>query len=184
MHLLRPEWRGFKRWRPLLKAARQVPLSVFAIAACFGLGSGRGSAQALPGPAVLTLGDDGLDANGFLLNPTWQGQAKEPGKLDVARLCGFVAGPGAPRVRELLLRKASCTTQIDLMTLNEPWETKWFGYACNQSSGAGQLSGHVNWFPVTMTGRLWWTSYESGDGDHDYTLHLKTAPPRRPHERQ
>jgi hypothetical protein len=105
------------------------------------------------------------DANGWLLNPTWR--LVRPNSV---KLCDFVAGRGNPPQRPLLIRKDDCTTQRELLRLNEASVKVGGGIACNQQSIDGVPHGHVNWFPVTLVGRSAHVHLYKGDGDVDFDV--------------
>jgi hypothetical protein len=105
------------------------------------------------------------DANGWLLNPTWR--LVRP---NAVTRCDFVAGRGNPPQRPLLIRKDDCTTQWELLRLNEASVKVGGGIACNQQSIDGVPHGHVNWFPVTLLGRSAHVHLFKGDGDVDFDV--------------
>jgi len=120
-----------------------------------------------------------LDPNGFLFNPRW---LNEPaGAPDIDDVCRFRAQAGELDERTLwttATHHGPCLSadEWELVTLNEASATLGLGFVCATSSQIGHVRGHVNWFPVTVTGQVFWHAYAGGVGeDQDLTFDL--APP-------
>ena len=115
------------------------------------------------------------DRNGFLFNPSWHGTS--PRAFDPDAQCAFRAISSELGERRLAVRSSRCLSDLErgVVTLNEAAPTLGLGLICQTNSQLGELRGHVNWFPITATGRLRWVGY-SGDfgADDDLTLDLFT----------
>ena len=118
------------------------------------------------------------DWNGFLLNPAWTGA---DGRTFRPRSdCDFRAATGELGQRTINVRNAKCLSSIErqMVTLNEALGELGLGFECQSNSQIGELRGHVNWFPVTASGRLSWVHYGHGFfDDGDLTLNLFTPYP-------
>ena len=130
------------------------------------------------GQADFDLVSDQQDANGLMQNPHWAAQA-DPKTLDPQRTCGILALHGAAGYRALLLRNPDCfgPEQRCILRLNEPRGPVVAGAACSQAANDGSPHGHLNWFPVTMTGTLRFNGSLLGKGgDHDLTFEFLPDP--------
>jgi hypothetical protein len=116
-----------------------------------------------------------------MLNPGWA----IPGdlrKADPLKRCGFLGYDKASGYRPLVLRHPDCIDpgQRAILRLSESQDLRFGGVVCGQIFDDGSAQGHVNWFPVTMTGRNVWHAYSRGfGGDWDLTwdfLPDSTAP--------
>ena len=135
-------------------------------------------AQAL-GPQPFDLSSLGrYDGNGFMLNPGWKTPA-DFRILDPMARCGILALAGTPGFRNVLLRRGDCfgDAQRELLRLNEARSLRVLGGGCAQATEDGSVQGHVNWFPVTLTGTLHYnktsdfTTQKVGH-DYDHTFEL------------
>jgi hypothetical protein len=120
-----------------------------------------------------------LDSNGFLFNPKWYNADSRT--FDPGNQCGFRAKTGDLDERTLGIRAPTCFSRDDrnIMRLNEPAPTVGLGLVCQTNGQLGEIRGHVNWFPVTATGRLGWVGYsnpETGE-DGDLTMNLYSRMP-------
>ena len=82
---------------------------------------------------------------------------------------------GAPGYRGLLLRKPDCFSdeQRRHLRLVEPQHFVVGGAACNQAVEDGTPHGHLNWFPVTLTGGVRYNGSLMGKGgDFDFTFEM------------
>ena len=147
---------------------------LFSAAACH-----RGEAR-----HVLSLHSDQLkqrpiDPNGFLLNPRWvdTNDAKSPPNIEAR--CRFRVETLDLESRALRTTRGPCLAddERELVTLNEPGPALTFGLVCKTSSILGNVRGHVNWYPVTASGRLKWRGYSDSPGDHDLTMDLLARSP-------
>lgn len=114
------------------------------------------------------------DVNGLLLNPSW-GTGRPATSLDPAHECGIFAVRGAPGYRGLLLRRPGCFSdeQRRHLRLVEPQHFVVGGAACNQAVEDGTPHGHLNWFPVTLTGGVRYNGSLMGKGgDFDFTFEM------------
>src|SRR5439155_13202526 len=114
-----------------------------------------------------------FDPNGFLWNPGWL--SRPVGPPDIERDCRFRAATGHLEERTLFTSRGPCLSGDErrLVTLNEAVSTLGLGLVCATNSQLGHVRGHVNWFPITVTGQLRWDSYSKGLGaDNDITLQL------------
>lgn len=126
-------------------------------------------------PARFDLISEFRDLNGLLLDPTWGDSVRRPGTLDPEEECGILALHGIPGFRRVLIRDPKCFSpeQLHILRIDEPKDVKVGGFICSQPSEDGSVHGHVNWFPVTMTGILRFESYSAGEGgDWDFTFNL------------
>jgi hypothetical protein len=141
-------------------------------------------------PAVVRAADDAApfdlmskarDLNGLMLNPRWRTE-RRPGTLDLERECGILGLHGAPGFRNLLLRRKDCfgDEQRGILRLNEPGQLVVGGAVCNQAADDGFAHGHLNWFPVTMTGAVHYNSFNTVGGDYDVTFEMIPEDPPAP----
>jgi len=73
----------------------------------------------------------------------------------------------------LRIGRYGCSSQLDVLSINEATEPVLLGGACASNDELGLVRGHVNWFPITVAGLLYWKSYEGGGvKDHDVTRWL------------
>jgi hypothetical protein len=118
-----------------------------------------------------------LDPNGFLFNPRWLNGANEP---NIDKLCRFRVLTGHLDERRLVTipRKDPCLSadERNVVTLNETLATVGFGFVCLSNSQTGDVRGHINWFPVTVTGHLRWHGFEGSTGE-DYDLGFDLSSP-------
>ncbi len=125
-------------------------------------------------PARFDLVSNRRDANGLLLNPRW-GVQTDAASLDPAKTCGILGMHGSAGFRSVLLRDTSCFSDSTkaLLRLFEAQSLVAGGAACTQAIEDGSPGGHLNWFPITMTGRLEWGGSLGGNGgDFDLTFNL------------
>jgi hypothetical protein len=115
---------------------------------------------------------DSLDPNGFLRDPVWQGVPSPP--PDIEALCHFRTGRNGAGDRMLRIGRGQsdqCTSQRDTLSLNQAGDPIGLGVACSSNDEVGLIRGHINWFPITVAGRLYWEGYASGRvEDHDITM--------------
>lgn len=129
-----------------------------------------------------------VDPNGFLLNPRWLGAsppsaatrtpaAQDP-PPDVDRRCRFRAATGSLGARYLMVTRGPCLSadELQLVTLDETASPMGSGFVCSTNSLIGDIHGHVNWFPVTVTGQLTWAGYSPLPGDQDFSFDLGNTP--------
>ncbi len=120
------------------------------------------TADDLP-PAPMDLVWDATDVNGVALNPKWGLQVTDPGTLpDVPQLC-FVP-PDGPFDSSL------CTSQA--VGTDEPVGLKRLICSIGVTTS---LPGHVNWYPGTFEGPIYWDSLSFADRDNNVRL----VPPER-----
>lgn len=126
-----------------------------------------------------------LDPNGFLLNARWlDGPAPPSDTLasaqppDIDQRCRFRAATGNLGTRFLLTTRGPCLSgdELRLVTLDETTSSSGSGFVCSTNSLAGDIQGHVNWFPVTATGQLRWAGYSALPGDQDFSFDLGNIP--------
>jgi len=133
------------------------------------------SAQSVTGGPFTLIEQGGRDPNGFLLNPRWR-TSENPLRLDPAKRCGILGVGGGAGSRPVVLRNPECfdSAQRAILRLNEPQRIVRFGGAiCGQAFGDGWPQGHVNWFPVTMSGvGIYNGSLGGKGGDYDFTFEL------------
>ena len=141
-------------------------------------GGGWTSLGQTPARSRFDLVGSRRDANGLLLNPSWGDSAAHPFSLDPVEQCGILAEHGTPGYRQVLLRDTACfgATQRSILRLNEPRTLRMGGVLCGQPAEDGSVHGHVNWFPVTLTGMLRYAgSLRGTGGDYDLTFELLSA---------
>ena len=115
-----------------------------------------------------------VDANGLLINPRWLGRSDDT-VPNIERRCRFRVAVGTLESRALLVTKGPCLSSAErkIVTLNEAPSTLVMGAVCNTNSETGDVRGHVNWYPVTITGQLLWDEFSGGDpADDDVNLNL------------
>lgn len=117
------------------------------------------------------VGSD-YDANGLPKNPAWQFEKSHPGNHpDPVALCsGFPYLNASDTSLGVGFGNPPCTTQSP--SVNAP---NGFNSAiCTSGATAGHLHGHLNWWPVTVTGSILWVDHKDwtqlGDDDYDFTL--------------
>ncbi len=127
----------------------------------------------------------GRDPNGFMLNPRWFAN-DPPLTLDPIKECGALANAGVPGYRSVLLKRPDCISekQRHVLRLSEPQVPRVFGGACGQTQNDGSIQGHLDWFPVTVEGELFYnetstktTQQIGGDFDHTFELIADSTPP-------
>lgn len=114
------------------------------------------------------------DLNGLMSDPSWA-DSTDPHSLDPVKDCGMLGLHGSLGFRHLLLRDSSCFSPLQrgILRLNESRDVRLGGVICSQPAEDGSLQGHVNWFPVTMTGILRYAgSLRGSGGDYDLTFEL------------
>lgn len=118
------------------------------------------------------------DPNGFLLNPGWLG-TDTISPPNIEKRCRFRVLVGHLETRRLLTTEGGCLSDEErrLVSLNEVRPSLGMGSVCVTGSKTGALQGHINWFPVTVTGLLRWNSFSKDPGDHDINIDL--IPPAR-----
>ena len=111
-----------------------------------------------PPPAPMDLVWDATDVNGVALNPKWGLQVTDPGMLpDVPEIC-FVQ-PDGPFDSTL------CSTQV--LGIDKPIGLK--RLICSIGATTS-LPGHVNWYPGTFEGPVYWDSQSFADRDDNVRL--------------
>jgi hypothetical protein len=128
-------------------------------------------------PAAFDLVSSASDPNGFFQDPAWQWEKDHPGTHpDPVALCG-----GFPYINSndtslgVSLGTPPCSTQAP--SVNDP---NGFNNAiCTHGATPGHLHGHLNWWPVTASGKIFWVDhkvwYQEGDDDYDFTLAPRTG---------
>ena len=97
------------------------------------------------------------DRNGIPLDPKWGQQANVPGSVpDPVAICFSVPG---------WFQNPVCTTQ------RPSYDTAtWFkGLICEIGSTT-PLAGHVNWYPSTYEGPIYWSGHSWSDDDYNINL--------------
>lgn len=113
----------------------------------------------------------GLDHNGLLLNPSWSWQQRHKGSPSGDMCHDFqYTQYHFPRSNSRPYF-ADCTDQTDETNVDTAGGAS--GYLCSVGGiASNSFPGHVNWFPVTMTGRASWGDHGGifPFGDDDYTF--------------
>lgn len=114
-----------------------------------------------------------IDPNGLMRNPNW---LPHTSGSDFTKLCKFRVSLSELETRTPLISDTRCLTPSErsLVSINETNATLSLGLECASGGLLGNLRGHINWFPVTADGHLYWDSYAAGAGDHDLTIAFKT----------
>lgn len=94
-----------------------------------------------------------VDFNLFQLNPQWQHRISNNTAPDPATIC-----PCQSDNPDDWTNSATCTSQAIYM---------------NTGGGCPNLGGHVNWFPVTYEGSIYWSDKSSPLVDDDYNLNMR-----------
>lgn len=117
-------------------------------------------------------GPQRIDPNGFLLNPAWHGGKRLP--PDIEEDCRFRVATRLLEQRDLYTTRPGCLSKEEraIVSLNEATNALGLGVVCVTGGKTGRVRGHVNWFPVTVTGQLIWNSFSGGLGDHDINIDL------------
>jgi len=116
-----------------------------------------------------------IDNNGLLINPHWRAQEANRQTLpDPAVLCNGFHNEDDARLFN------NCSSQSP--TVDEPSALQPVMYAtCQAEHPTGTVHGHINWFPVTYYGHLYFLDWQTpisvndngvGLGDDDYDLVL------------
>ena len=100
--------------------------------------------QPQPGPKDFDLRADGVDLNGFMLNPAWQSQLSASPKLASSDAC-------RPDLKTAFSER-TCTSQHVRFDLAKMPTLA----ICGLSS---PFAGHVNWAPATVTGTARWLTW-------------------------
>jgi hypothetical protein len=117
--------------------------------------------DASPSPMDLVWGD-ATDVNGVALNPKWGLQITNPGSLpDVAEICFTVEG---------WFDNPLCSTQHP--TLDKP--AALHRLICGIGATT-PVAGHVNWYPGTFEGPVYWDSLSFVDRD----CNVRLVPPEQ-----
>src|SRR6516164_757582 len=121
----------------------------------------------------------GFDHNGLLLNPFWSWQLRpgNQGQAPSSSKCHDFSNRhtvlGVPTYLQPYF--ADCTDQTDENNVDRPYgfNANVCGWGKGGPFATGSFVGHVNWFPVTMTGQARWGNHESfPNGDDDYTFNF------------
>ena len=161
---------------PVVSAAKG--LAVLAACWCTVVAMPRpAAAQARSDEKTLTLYDGehlspgDLDPNGFLFNPRWLNGAQYP---DIDDLCAFRTHSEDLDRETVWVEHPHCLSRQErhVLSVNGAAGMASFGFECVTSNLTGKIHGHVNWFPVTVSGRLRWHGFSAGAGDHDVNIDL------------
>lgn len=127
-----------------------------ALAASFCTGCGTFKAM------DIVISSAGLDDNAFLKNPQWGITAREQRRPNPAEFC-----PWSSHDPNEWTAQTDCTSED-------------ISYAIGGCDGEVSFSnthlqcpcpnGHMNWFPVTYTGYLYWSDYSIFDGDYNFQV--------------
>ena len=121
----------------------------------------------------------GLDHNGLLLNPSWSWEQwpANQGQSPSGSMCHDFSDrhtvAGIPTYLQPYF--ADCTDQTDENNVDRPQglNSNLCGWRKGGPFATGSFVGHVNWFPVTMTGQARWGEHLSFPlGDDDYTFNF------------
>jgi hypothetical protein len=146
---------GYGGARPRGGACAGQPDAFFTVAARSGAGFGFA-------PAPMDLVPSGPnDANSMWLNPRWGVQQTNPGSLADPKACFNLSG---------WFNNPACTAQRP--GIDEPDGLTWL--ICYAGSTT-PIEGHVNWYPATYTGPVFWS--EQSWPDMDYNIDL--VPPSK-----
>jgi hypothetical protein len=114
------------------------------------------AADAAPAPMDL-VGSGSTDENGVALNPQWGLQVTEPGSVpDVPQICFTVPG---------WFDNPLCSTQHPGVDIAAGLRL----LICAIGTTT-PIPGHVNYFPSTYEGPLFWDSFDFFDGDYNVQL--------------
>lgn len=156
-------------------STRTVTFAIFAAGV-----PAQASPQSADPPLHIFLAGDTLpvDKNGFPLNPTWRGYGSN-GLPDMEDLCGFRVNTAHLERRLLYTTVPRCLSleERNIVSLNEPTSILSLGAECVTGGKLGEVRGHVNWSPITVTGQTVWNSYSGGIGDGDVNIDLVTPLP-------
>ena len=117
-----------------------------------------------PTPKAFDLAFDRYDENGFALNPFFEGQVHpKPGPLKAIspKLCRYFQLD-----KKGMVDTSVCTRQRPYFDRYPRWDGAFRPCPLNLKN---RLHGHVNWAPVSVTGRLTFTEL-SDDGDLNFEL--------------
>lgn len=127
--------------------------------------------QPVHGASFDLVGSD-YDQNGLPLNPAWQWEKDHMGAHpDPIALCaGFpYLNPSDPSLG-VGFGAPPCTTQSPSVNAPDGFNNA----LCASAASPGHLHGHLNWWPVTVTGTILWLDHKDwtqlGDDDYDFTL--------------
>ncbi|MEP7001674.1 MAG: hypothetical protein ABI969_14400, partial [bacterium] len=115
-----------------------------------------------------------LDPNGFLKNPRWYRNGAQVDLPNIEAQCRFRVATGHLDRRSLVVTTPNCLSENErrIVTLDEASPTLGLGAVCVTGGKTGNVRGHVNWFPVTVTGQIHWDSFAGGIQDHDVNFDL------------
>jgi hypothetical protein len=140
--------------------------------ACFGGGGGGGGGVDLPHPEWDVVGsEDGIDTNGFLVDPVWRWQTllqtPDPGTLaDPCDECPCVGDSILGVSDHTPLWIGYCTTQKIHQNSNGLCSIK-----IDSSIDSG-LAYHMNWVPVVYVGSLRYEDHSNPAADDDYNFDI------------
>jgi hypothetical protein len=106
-----------------------------------------------------------FDYNLFSINPNWHYMLNNGTPPDPTKLCPVDSDDPA----KWKVSSGTCTSQD--IYLNQA--TGWNKFDCWVNGRAVQ--GHMNWFPVTYQGSLYWDSHSRPGGDDDYNFSIRRS---------
>jgi hypothetical protein len=104
-----------------------------------------------------------FDDNLFSINPTWNYMLANGTPPDPTKLCPV----DSDDVEKWTAPDGTCTSQT--IYLNQA--TGWNQFDC-WVHDVRAIQGHMNWFPVTYQGSLYWDSHSRPGGDDDYNFSM------------
>src|SRR5437588_138561 len=106
-----------------------------------------------------------FDDNLFSINPTWNYILTNQVPPDPTKLCPV----DSDDVEKWTAPDGTCTSQD--IYLNQA--SGWNQFDCWVHGRA--IQGHINWFPVTYQGSLYWDSHSRPGGDDDYNFSMRRS---------
>jgi hypothetical protein len=116
---------------------------------------GAGGSNLAPAPMDL-VSSGSSDPNWMWLNPRWGVQQNVPGSLGDPKACFNLSG---------WFNNPACTVQRP--TIDEPTGATWL--ICWAGSTT-PIEGHVNWYPSTYTGPVYWSDQSWPDMDYNINI--------------
>jgi hypothetical protein len=99
-----------------------------------------------------------FDANFFMENPNWEFMISNGAVPDPKNLC-----PIDHSTAEYWTNSPTCTSQPVYLNQATGWNYGW----CKLG---GAISGHINWWPVTYDGTIYWSDHSGSDDDYNFNM--------------
>lgn len=126
--------------------------------------------QAVAGPHPADLLSRSQDRNGFPRNPFWQVQDSSPTARPAIGVLCALRWPRQPAAVADYFGNPDCTSQLSQLSVEAPIR----GFSARICDAAAlrepRFPGHLNWYPVTVTGQGDWLHVDLLDHDANFLL--------------